>query len=206
MQKSIDYGESSFGKAVELWRNQSSFFVNSTADETSFSEEITWKVFWENDLSSEFNPLEKPENSSIFKNSESTEVAQSEPDTAESSMADTPSRQEVDAKIAASSSSLKADFATLGADMRSEMSTMRGDIKAAVEALRGDMHKTASENLRWIVGTALTLAALTVTILTFVINNAAKTPQAQPPQAQSQQPVIVNVMPSAAPTAGSPPK
>lgn len=60
-------------------------------------------------------------------------------------------------------------------------------------ATKAEMHDMTAQMVKWIVGTAVGLAAAGITVMTFVLNNA--TPKAQTAQ---QAPIIITV-PSPAP-------
>lgn len=63
-----------------------------------------------------------------------------------------------------------------------------GDVRSEISSVRAEIHKSTSDIVKWIVGTALAMFALGLTIMTFVLNNA--TPKAQTPQAA---PIIIAV-------------
>lgn len=56
-------------------------------------------------------------------------------------------------------------------------------------ATKTDLQETKSDIIRWIMGTAIALAATAITVITFVLNNAA------PRQAAPQAPVIIQLPP-----------
>jgi hypothetical protein len=75
------------------------------------------------------------------------------------------SRQEVDAKIAASAAEGQLRYVQLVASMKAGFA----DIRAEIAAMRTEMHKNTAEMIKWMLGFTVAI----VTILTFVINNAA---------------------------------
>ena len=61
--------------------------------------------------------------------------------------------------------------------------------KTDIADVRTEIHKSTSEVVRWVVGTAIGGIAVFVTVMTFVLNNAV--PKASAPAAQA--PIIINV-------------
>jgi hypothetical protein len=114
-------------------------------------------------------------------------------------------RQEVDAKIAASEARTEARIAHLDAvvktgfaEIRAEFAEIRAEfakVRAEIADLRADMaqglaevHQRITDIVKWAVTTALGIAVAVVAILSFVINTAAArwAPPAQSPAPVSQ--------------------
>lgn len=107
-----------------------------------------------------------------------------------------PSRQEVDAKIAAASAQTRSDFEALRGEIRSEFASVRGEMQAGFNTLRADMHEMNAGISRWMLGTVLTIIGTMVIGLgglTITLYNAVK-PSA--PATTQQQPIIINVPPA----------
>lgn len=68
--------------------------------------------------------------------------------------------------------------------------------KTDISDVRTEIHKSTSEVVRWVVGTAIGGIAVFVTVMTFVLNNAVP----KPPAPAAQAPIIINV-PAAPPPA-----
>lgn len=75
----------------------------------------------------------------------------------------------------------------------------KDELKLGFAELRTEMHKGFSDQIKWIVGSSLAMAAAGITVLTFVLNNATpKVPAAAP------QPTIIVLPAQPAPTASVP--
>lgn len=112
-------------------------------------------------------------------------------------------RQATKADLDGMRAEVKADFSELRAELRTDMAGMRADIAKS----QADMHKAIADNHRW-THTALvsmiSVAVIGILGLLVTIWNASK-PQNAQTQASiaqtpaQQQPIIINVPPSAAP-------
>jgi hypothetical protein len=73
--------------------------------------------------------------------------------------------------------------------------------KADLEGLRSEVHKGFADTIRWVIGTAVIMAAAAITIMTFVLNHAVP-PRNAPQQLVSPAPVIFQLppYPTSAPT------
>ena len=87
------------------------------------------------------------------------------------------SRQEVDAKLAASEAKVDARLANFDTTM-----------KTGFAELRAEIHKTAADLLKWGAGIAFASVATTVGLLTY-LNRAAEKPAVAP----AQVPIIIAV-------------
>ena len=68
-----------------------------------------------------------------------------------------------------------------------------GDVRSEISSVRAEIHKSTSDIVKWIVGTAIAMLALGLTVMTFVLNNAT-------PKVATQQPApIVITVPTPAP-------
>lgn len=115
-------------------------------------------------------------------------------------------RQEVDAKLAASEAKVDARLATFDAsiktgfaDIRSEFSAMRADFAK----MQTDGHKGTIDLFKWGTALLVSLASVTVAIIVFIVNTALKAPQAPAQQASAPpsitQPSIQPVAPAQPP-------
>ena len=97
-------------------------------------------------------------------------------------------RQEVDAKLAASEAKVDARLANFDtsiktgfAELRMEIAKQSGEMRVEMANVRADMHKNTIDLIKWGIVTAIALTSATVGILTFVINNVVPKPSTQPP-------------------------
>lgn len=133
------------------------------------------------------------------------------------------SRQEVDAKLAASEAKMdarianfqldiksgfaeiRADIAKQSGDTRTELANQRGELRTEMANLRTEMHRGTVDLLKWGAGIAFAAVASTVGLLTYWNKIAEKPsiPQAAPtvsaPAASSTFPPPVPATPPAAP-------
>jgi len=190
---------------IAIQRAKKSSFSSGT-DATSFKTDAT-----KNDSSSStFAAVQQPS----LKTSDS--VAYDEPMT-------TPSREEIDAKLKASTADLRADFAELRselkadlgslrvefADIRSEMKSDMAEVKSALQSARSDhqkdVHEMNANVSRWMLQTTLAIIGTIVVGfagLSVAIFNATKTSSTT---AAVPAPVFITVpgAPAAAPAAPS---
>jgi hypothetical protein len=104
-------------------------------------------------------------------------------------------RQEVDAKLAASEA--KADGRLANFD--TSIKTGFAELRAEMADMRAEAHKSTGDIIKWGIVTALGFATATVAILTFMINNAG------PKQPAAQQAPIVITVPGAVVAPAAPP-
>ncbi|MDQ2823548.1 MAG: hypothetical protein M3Y65_24745 [Pseudomonadota bacterium] len=105
-------------------------------------------------------------------------------------------RQEVDAKFAASEAKVGERLATFDAsiktgfaDIRSEFSAMRADFAK----MQTDGHKGTIDLFKWGTALLVSLASVTVAIIVFIVNTALKAPQ---PSAQQASAKVATTQPS----------
>ena len=135
----------------------------------------------------------------------------------------TPSREEVDAKIGRASAEfnssviglrkdmdvgfagVRQEFAEVRKDMdvgfagvREEFAVVRQDMKVGFAEIRSDMHKMHSDTTKWIIATVISLF-IGFAGLFFVMSNSAKQPQ-------QGQPIIINIPAQPAALAPAPSK
>lgn len=117
-------------------------------------------------------------------------------------MSDTPSRQEIDAKVSASAADTRSEFHELRADviimksevkgdlsvMRVEVADMRTEMRTGFAEVRGEMAKNQSELVKWFVGISVSMAGITIAALSFMMNAN----KLQAPTSPSQ-PIIINL-------------
>lgn len=129
----------------------------------------------------------------------------------------TPTREEIDAKIVASEAkidarlanfdtSIKTGFADLATAMarqsaamekqtdavRVEMAKQSGDVRTEMAAIRAEMHKGTADLLKWGAGIAFAAVASTVGLLTYINKSVEKPSQVHAP-AQASAPLVVAV-------------
>lgn len=98
---------------------------------------------------------------------------------------------------------LAARLETIEVRMDGRLATIESKIDAKFAELRTDMHKGTAELVKWVVGTAIAMAAVAITVMTFVLNNAVpKAPSAQPAQPQ---PIVIYAQPAISAAAQSAP-
>lgn len=91
---------------------------------------------------------------------------------------------------------LAARLETIEVRMDGRLVTIESKIDARFAELRTDMHKGTAELVKWVVGTAIAMAAVAITVMTFVLNNAVpKAPTTSQAQLQPQ-PVIIYAQPT----------
>lgn len=91
---------------------------------------------------------------------------------------------------------LTARLETIEVRMDGRLATIESKIDAKFAELRTDMHKGTAELVKWVVGTAIAMAAVAITVMTFVLNNAVpKAPTAAPAPSQPQ-PIIIYAQPT----------
>lgn len=116
-------------------------------------------------------------------------------------------REEVDAKLAASEAkvdarlanfdtSVKAGFADMRAsfadlrasfaDLRTDMATQTSEMRTQMAEMRTEMHKNTVDLIKWGVGVGLAFVAVTISVLTFVVKTSLDKPAA-PPATQSSE-------------------
>jgi hypothetical protein len=115
-------------------------------------------------------------------------------------------RQEVDAKLAASEAKVDARLATFDAsiktgfaDIRSEFSAMRADFAK----MQTEGHKGTIDLFKWGTALLVSLASVTVAIIVFIVNTALKAPQVPAPQASA--PVVATQPSTQTPATAQPP-
>jgi broad specificity phosphatase PhoE len=115
-------------------------------------------------------------------------------------------RQEVDAKFAASEAKVDARLATFDAsiktgfaDIRSEFSAMRADFAK----MQTDGHKGTIDLFKWGTALLVSLASVTVAIIVFIVNTALKAPQA--PAQQASAPAAITQPSTQTPVPAQPP-
>lgn len=117
-------------------------------------------------------------------------------------------RQEVDAKLAASESkvdarlanfdtSIKTGFAELRtefADVRTDMAKQAGDMRAEMAQIRVDMHKGMADIIKWVVGFGLAILGAI-----FAFSKIVDKPPTQP--AVQPAPIVIYAQPGLPPNA-----
>jgi hypothetical protein len=108
----------------------------------------------------------------------------------------TPTREEIDARLE-----------TIETRMDGRISTLEAKIDSKFADMKADIHKGTSELIKWVVGTAIAMAAVSLTVITFVLNNAV--PKSPPVPAQQPAPIIIYAqpapLPATAPAQAAPP-
>jgi uncharacterized protein YdhG (YjbR/CyaY superfamily) len=103
-------------------------------------------------------------------------------------------RQEVDAKLAASEAKVDARLANFDTSIK----TGFAELRAEMADMRAEAHKGTADIIKWGILTALGFATATVSILTFVINNVVPKQAAQPTTQPA--PIVITVPSAASPT------
>ena len=91
---------------------------------------------------------------------------------------------------------LAARLETIEVRMDGRLATIESKIDAKFAELRTDMHKGTAELVKWVVGTAIAMAAVAITVMTFVLNNAVPKAPAAPPAQPQPQPLIIYAQPA----------
>lgn len=112
-------------------------------------------------------------------------------------MSDTPSRQEVDAKIAASAAETRAEFSALRADM----AEFKTEVKTGFAEIRKEAHEMNANISRWMLQSIIAIIGTMVVGFGTLLWNISNRPTAPAP---NQQPVIINVPSAAAPPPAAP--
>ena len=100
-------------------------------------------------------------------------------------------RQEVDAKIAASEAKLDARLANFDTSVKTGFAELRADMAK----MQSEVHKGTAELIKWGAGFAVTIVVATVGLLTF-INKTADKPPSNPVPAQA--PIVIYAQPAPA--------
>lgn len=106
-------------------------------------------------------------------------------------------RQEVDAKLAASEAKVDARLANFDTSIK----TGFADMRIEMVKLQAEMHKNTADLIRWAIGLALAIIGATVGLLTY-INKA--TEKQSTPLSMSQPPIVITVPGAAAAPAQTP--
>lgn len=124
-------------------------------------------------------------------------------DNASTTVSDTPSRHEVDAKVSASAAEARAEFHELRADvaaMKSEMKIDLSSVRVEMAGIRSEMAEFRADvangnaNLvKWFVGTSVSMAGVVIAVMSFMLNANKAAPALQP----ATQPIVIT-LPSAA--------
>jgi hypothetical protein len=96
---------------------------------------------------------------------------------------------------------LDARLETIETRMDGRISTLEAKIDSKFADLKADIHKGTAELVKWVVGTAIAMAAVALTVMTFVLNNAIPKAPAAPPAP----PAIYYVQPVSPPAVVAPP-
>jgi hypothetical protein len=107
------------------------------------------------------------------------------------------SRDEVDAKLAASEAKVDARLANFDTSIK----TGFADMRAEMARLQAEIQKNTSDLVKWGIGLAIASVGTTVGLLTY-INKATEKPSAPP---AAQQPIVIAVPPANAPASVVPP-
>lgn len=112
----------------------------------------------------------------------------------------TPSREELDAKLAANKAEVEARLANFDTSIKTGFAELRAEMAKQT----AEMHKGTADLIKWAIGLGIAIVGTTVGILTFVINNVI--PKSPVQTAAQPAPIIITVPAagSAAP-GGSPP-
>jgi hypothetical protein len=110
-------------------------------------------------------------------------------------------RQEVDAKIAASEAKIDARLANFDASIKTGFADVRvgfAEMRTEMAKLQTEMHKNTSDLIKWGLGIAIAIIGATVGLLTY-INKAShhSVPVIQPSAVSSSQPVVPQPTPPA---------
>lgn len=100
-------------------------------------------------------------------------------------------RQEVDAKLAASEAKLDARLANFDTSIKTGFADLRSDLAR----MQSEVHKGTADLIKWGVGFAVAIVGATVGLLTF-INKASDKPPSPPVQAQP--PIVIYAQPAPA--------
>ncbi|MGK5049483.1 hypothetical protein ACQ4WP_26845 [Janthinobacterium sp. GB4P2] len=107
----------------------------------------------------------------------------------------------INAKLEAAAAKADGRLEALEARIDGRLASIESKMDTKFAELRTDMHKGTAELVKWVVGTAIAMAAVAITVMTFVLNNAVpKAPAAPPAQPQ---PIVIYAQP--APPAAAPP-
>lgn len=102
---------------------------------------------------------------------------------------------------------LDSRLETIETRMDGRLANMETKIDVKFAELKSEMHKGTAELVKWVVGTAIAMAAVAITVMTFVLNNAV--PKAAAAPAVQPAPIILYAqptqMPSTLPQVGAPP-
>lgn len=129
-------------------------------------------------------------------------------DHASTTVSDTPSRHELDAKLSAAAAEARAEFHELRADvaaMKSEMKIDLSSVRVEMAGIRSEMADFRADvahgnaNLvKWFVGTSVSMAGVVLAVMSFMLNANKAAPSVQP----TAQPIVITL--PAAPALAAP--
>ncbi len=106
----------------------------------------------------------------------------------------TPSREEIDAKIGRASAEFNSSVVGLRKDMdvgfaevRQEFSEVRKDMEVGFAQIRADMANQSKDTIKWAIGLAVAIISILLSASIAIFNKIDK------PQQNQMQPVIVNI-------------